>query len=1169
MFCVKIGVHDSTYMNNIRKIFFTVIISSLIPTLLSGQSVGDYGTVNNGNWSQTNRWRIWDGFGWNTNAPAPPTTGHQVFINHDLNINQDVSVASITVKSGILTITHPSGPHNIAITGDLTLESGTTFNMSGLTPPRTNTLTIGGNISIGNGASFDMQNGSNIDRNCNIIFNGTGRQTVSASGTPTTIRFSNITVDKGTDTTRTLFLNVNPNLTGTVTLTNGTLHARAGIIPVSNTTLTASSKIIADGSSTIITPAGMNFRVQGEISLMSPGASFYFQSIAMPTRSDRTLSVEGNGRINFSAGNLYVWGGVNLTGSSTTNITGGTLTIDPRAVTTPLTRDVSMLNIQGNASLVTEGGELVFAHFNQNTSGPAKTTDWVASTTGAIKLDSLAVTIGIGNATSTTAQGFSFNLNATVKGLTVNTGTSGIGPTTLDNPGNTFEVRDSLIVTSGIFSSTAGSFLVINNPISQTGTLSLDTLTIVEIKGNGSVNAFRFASTGLAVLKKLIVNDHNGNIKLGQNISVKDSLIIRSGNLDLNNFKLSVDSIGLILANQITGNGTIEINGKLAFNSRNGFSGTGNGFAINTSSAPVITLGASSTIDYMAPDTQYISAGQYVNLASSGNGRKILPAGDTIKIRGYFNPGNAPYTSNGSKFEYNGSAQQTLPNQFTFDTLIIRNSHVPFTQAVIVPAGAGNEVRVAGVIRPMTGHLVTNGNLRLVSNANSDGMIAKTASPSAAVSGQVIQERYNAPSAVATRNIGLGLSGLTTSQLKNNFTPFVLSYDETVGGDRNQGYTWLDTGIVLEPGRGYYMYFPTNAAYTMEGKGTPVSGTVQFPGITWTVDPAFRSAAGWCIAANPYPCTIDWMAPLGWTRERISTTIFYLDPVTGQQASFNNGIGTNGATRYIQPGQGFWVKATGANPSITVTEDAKAIVRAKFFREAKDQSNKLIRVGLKTPNHQDEVVLHLAKGYSPAFEPEDDTEAFPTELASVPAALAMIENFTDRIGINRVDEDSIWGHTFPIAVYQQAIGQSTLSINDLPEGFDGTIILTDAFLKTTQVIAPGKPYQFEVTAGDTGWISNRFFLKFRTGNFSESEIAQPELTLYPNPASTSTRISWDSEMEANSVEVFNISGQQVMSITLNGSQNTLEVQLTDLQKGMYTVQVKGQRGIQTGKLMVR
>ena len=83
--------------------------------LVWGQSVGDYRSLQTGNWNSTTTWERWDGFTWVTPAPSTPTSGngaitiqngHTVTVTGNVAVDQVVVDAGgqITVNSGVITV---------------------------------------------------------------------------------------------------------------------------------------------------------------------------------------------------------------------------------------------------------------------------------------------------------------------------------------------------------------------------------------------------------------------------------------------------------------------------------------------------------------------------------------------------------------------------------------------------------------------------------------------------------------------------------------------------------------------------------------------------------------------------------------------------------------------------------------------------------------------------------------------------------------------------------------------------------------------------------------------------------------------------------------------------------------------------------------------------------
>ncbi len=80
---------------------------------------------------------------------------------------------------------------------------------------------------------------------------------------------------------------------------------------------------------------------------------------------------------------------------------------------------------------------------------------------------------------------------------------------------------------------------------------------------------------------------------------------------------------------------------------------------------------------------------------------------------------------------------------------------------------------------------------------------------------------------------------------------------------------------------------------------------------------------------------------------------------------------------------------------------------------------------------------------------------------------------------------------------------------------------------------------------------------------SVGEITATAVKLYPNPANDVLFISSDAKL--SKVEVFNLLGQNVMSKTINSKQS--ELNISDLDAGMYLIKVYGENGVQTQRFL--
>ncbi len=182
-------------------------------------------------------------------------------------------------------------------------------------------------------------------------------------------------------------------------------------------------------------------------------------------------------------------------------------------------------------------------------------------------------------------------------------------------------------------------------------------------------------------------------------------------------------------------------------------------------------------------------------------------------------------------------------------------------------------------------------------------------------------------------------------------------YDETKPGSATNGYITYPSKHAfsydanLEVGRGYAPFIrQCSEATRVDVKGIVNQATLSLP-VTYTntVNDSL-SSIGWNLVGNPYPSAIDWnrVGDLngngssvdvvdGWTKNKIAAAIAIRDNGAGvvrywdgdpdeDQSSIPKGL--------IASGQGFWVRATGAEPSLIIREGVKTSSTASFFRKA-------------------------------------------------------------------------------------------------------------------------------------------------------------------------------------------------------------------------------------------
>jgi hypothetical protein len=338
----------------------------------------------------------------------------------------------------------------------------------------------------------------------------------------------------------------------------------------------------------------------------------------------------------------------------------------------------------------------------------------------------------------------------------------------------------------------------------------------------------------------------------------------------------------------------------------------------------------------------------------------------------------------------------------------------------------------------------------------------------------------------------------------------LFAYNETVLTDtdgngvnnENDGYIDFPSNTNTETfqnARGYALYVRANLLTTTlwDLRGTINSGNVtpiSFP-ITYTSSGALASD-GWNLVGNPFPSTIDWEAASGWTKTNVESSIYITDNGSAasiRTASWNGVTGTNGGSRYISTGQGFWIKANGNGaPLLQANENIKAAgTQTTFFRQV--QPTDLLRVTLVKGVLRDETVIHFREDATEDFDGHADARKLPNSLVN----LSSILKDGKRVAINSLPSLNC-NTAIPLSVTDVTAGSYSFDFTEYQSFPDGiSIILSDNFLGKTHNIRNGS-YSFAVTSALASYGAERFKLSFSslalnpTFNVSTADVCDGE-----------------------------------------------------------------------------
>ena len=326
-----------------------------------------------------------------------------------------------------------------------------------------------------------------------------------------------------------------------------------------------------------------------------------------------------------------------------------------------------------------------------------------------------------------------------------------------------------------------------------------------------------------------------------------------------------------------------------------------------------------------------------------------------------------------------------------------------------------------------------------------------------------------------------------------------------------------------------------------------------------------HAGSGYNLVPNPYPSSIDWNAATGWVKANIDNATWiwngsnlitpYGPGIVGNYAAYVNGSGTNGGSRYIAPGQAFFVKTNAASPVLTMT-DAVRLHNATPFLKSGESIADLLRVKATANNYSDEVVVRFAGDATPDADAAFDAEKM-YGLEQAPQLYTLTQNM-EKLSINSLPF-STEATEVPMSFELAANTTCKLTFSEMASFEPETNIFLEDLLTGAKInLRQQNVYTFDHLTGND---PNRFKLWF--GNVT----AIPETT-------TQTAKMWingnnlyinTTELKGQQamVEVYNPAGQRLLSKSMVLNElTTLELNLkgfviVKLTSGIQVLTTKG------------
>jgi hypothetical protein len=1046
--------------------------------------------------------------------------------------NQQVNLVGSLINSGTLTMANSTG---------------------------TATLNIQGNISVPSGGILTTNGGSS---GAGIInFNRTGLQVFAVAGTVSNRIHYNVTTNSILDVgTSALTGTGNFTLSGEIRLgstdANGALQTGSA---AGSNIQNLGSRTYNSGSTITYNAGSAQYIGNGHPGVVSPGVNLTMNTTSLDYAAAVTLlrvtgdlTFQTNGSLNIGPNQMLTLDGdLNNSGNGTITVTStsdlvingsgafGTFPFpagDQTLRTLTLSRTAGSLtlanNLTVNNTLTLDEGNLIFNSMDLVITGNF-------SANSGLFYSNASSTLYIGGIGAFGTFAFAPG------GATLNT-------LTLDRTGGTATVSGSLTVTSAIH--------LVNGDLSNAGGLTLNNGATIHRYANGALVSNRIVNAPGDVY----------NVRYLGAVTTGLELPDAADDEDLNN--LTINGGPVILSQDVIVNGNFTFNASAFSAGSQTITMQGAGWLL---SGGIFIPGTGTVI--FDGITTITGAPTFNHLQLNATRTLTLPAGTTTVGANITFASSAILNHGSGTVLLNGAGTQTV--DANSNALYV----VEVSKAggdVVLSSGLG----IARLLDIQSGTIFnSSGNLQLLSTGEAtenDASIGPLLN-GAAVTGNVIKQRFMSAKGIVNRYISSPLDGVSVSQLQDDFavtgsftgTSYPCTgcatngaslryYRESVTGAVSAGYLSWPTSSnaqTLEVGRGYLAYMWVSQNLILDQSASINSGTISLP-VTYTTTSGGVSADGWNLVGNPYPSAIIWDGGAGWTINNIDPTISVPDlgaggefPTYFKTYNYTDDSG-NLPGGIIASGQAFWVHASSpASPSLVINENAKtSAAGGMFYRSATQEKSRQLIVSINDGKFEDNAFLKLNSRGTDGFDNGLDAIKLKNESMNI----FMLDKEGKELVMNTLKEISE-NDQIRIGIEAETPGQYNIVFHG-HEGFEpaAELYLFDRQENQSVPVTAGVSYSFNIAEGRSV-TNDRFYLsKSKKGGVYETAL------VYPNPVKDFVNVAAPTG-EQVSVSIYDASGAMIYH---NEDRITDVIDMRNYARGVYVMKLLTSKGIIVKKI---
>lgn len=338
-----------------------------------------------------------------------------------------------------------------------------------------------------------------------------------------------------------------------------------------------------------------------------------------------------------------------------------------------------------------------------------------------------------------------------------------------------------------------------------------------------------------------------------------------------------------------------------------------------------------------------------------------------------------------------------------------------------------------------------------------------------------------------------------------------------------QDNTWTyntDLSTPMPVGQGWSVWLDAN---TKTDATATMTGELHTADITLNLEYTDASH-GFNLLGNPYTSALDFNAG-SWDLTNVEGTIWVWENSSDNYIYRSQAGGGTMANGIIPVSQGFFVRASGTSPTLTIPADARTHHSQSFYKEGAQENgyNSYITLRSNYGELADEIWIgfgeHATEGFDNGFD--------ASKMAGGESAPQMyLRENGKRLSIDYLPRPKEEERVVAMSYIPGKEGEQELiaNLSNLP---DMVVILEDLNSNLTQNLNEDSIYTFDAYKNDD---YDRFLLHFKSTPFGLEETGKDHLLIDIYSYNELIYIQSDgvATNEPGVVEIFNITGQKIM-----------------------------------------